>query len=153
MRDVIDKGVYKGVEFHDYPGASAGAGLEYFIRYEGMGTDLALQFARAAFSARLPATEPMLDEVIAFLNDENNNCEYAEGDADYNWSVWADNCSHTLRNASATANIWSPLSVRAVKVRQLFNLVIPANEFVNLAELSAKRLDPRTDTMRLPFYH
>ena len=49
----------------------------------------------------------MLDEVIAFLNDKNR--EYAEGDADYNWSVWADNCVHTLRNALAAANIWSPL--------------------------------------------
>jgi hypothetical protein len=45
----------------------------------------------------------MLDEVIAFLNDKNR--EYAEGDAHYNWSVWADNCVHTLRNALAAANI------------------------------------------------
>ena len=85
------------------------------------------------FCARLPVTESMLDQVIAFLNDKNR--EYAEGEADYNWSVWADNCMHTLRNALAAANIWSPLSVRAVKFRQIFNLAIPANEFVNLAEL------------------
>jgi hypothetical protein len=30
----------------------------------------------------------MRDEVIAFLNDKSR--EYAEGEADYNWSVWAD---------------------------------------------------------------
>jgi hypothetical protein len=29
-----------------------------------------------------------LDEIIAFLNDKNR--EYA----DYNWSVWADNCAY-----------------------------------------------------------
>jgi hypothetical protein len=75
----------------------------------------------------------MLEQVIAFLNDKNR--EYAEGEADYNWSVWADNCMHTLRNALAAANIWSPLSVRAIKFLQIFNLAIPANEFVNLAEL------------------
>jgi hypothetical protein len=75
----------------------------------------------------------MVDEIIAFLNDKNR--EYAEGDADYNWSVWADNCAHTLRNALAAANIWSPLSVQAIKFRQIFNLAVPANEFVNLAEL------------------
>jgi hypothetical protein len=78
----------------------------------------------------------MLDEVIAFLNDKNR--EYAEGEADYNWSVWADNCAHTLRNALAAANIWAPLSVRTVKLRQLFNLAVPANEFVNLAELGTE---------------
>jgi hypothetical protein len=136
VRDAIDKDVYKGVEFHEYPAARTGTGLENFVANHGIGTDFALQFARAAFCARLPVTEPMLDEVIAFLNDKNR--EYATGEADYNWSVWADNCVHTLRNALAAANIWSPLSVRAVKVLQIFNLAVPANEFVNLAELGAE---------------
>ena len=136
VRDAIDTGIYKGVEFHDYPSASAGGGLENFVANEAIGTDFALRFARSVFCARLPITEPMLEEVIAFLNDKNR--EYADGEADYNWSVWADNCAHTLRNALAAANIWSPLSVRAVKFRQLFNLAVPANEFVNLAELGTE---------------
>jgi hypothetical protein len=133
VHDVIEKGIFKGVEFHDYPSANSAAGLENFVANEAIGTDLALRFARSVFCARLPVTEPMVDEIIAFLNDKNR--EYAEGDADYNWSVWADNCAHTLRNALAAANIWSPLSVRAIKFRQIFNLAVPANEFVNLAEL------------------
>src|SRR5271169_2086586 len=137
LHDVIDKGVYKGVEFHDAPSMGAGASLEDFVANHGIGTDFALQFARSAFCARLPVTEPMLEEVISFLNDKNR--EYAEGDADYNWSVWSDNCVHTLRNALAAANIWSPLSVRAVKILQLFHLAVPANEFVNLAELGTER--------------
>jgi len=136
VHDAIEKGVYKGVEFQEHPASSGATGLENFVAIEGIGTDLALQFARSAFCARLPVTEPMLNEVIDFLNDKNR--EYAEGDADYNWSVWADNCSHTLRNALAAANIWSPLSVRTIKVLQLFNLAIPANEFVNLAELGTE---------------
>jgi hypothetical protein len=136
VRDAIDKGIYNGVEFHDYPSAEAGSVLANFIAKEAIGTDFALQFARSVFCARLPLTEPMLDEVIAFLNDKNR--EYAEEKADYNWSVWADNCAHTLRNALAAANIWPPLSVRAVKFRQLFNLAVPANEFVNLAELGTE---------------
>ena len=132
-QDVIARGVYKGVAFHRYPGATADTDLREFLKRDGIGTDLALQFARSVFCARLPVTEGMLDQVIAFLNDKNR--EYAEGEANYNWSVWADNCMHTLRNALAAANIWSPLSVRAVKFLQIFNLAIPANEFVNLAEL------------------
>ncbi len=133
VHEVMEKGVYKGVDFHEYPSAQGAASLENFIANEGVGTDFALQFARSVFCARLPVTGPMVDEIIAFLNDKNR--EYAEGEADYNWSVWADNCAHTLRNALAAANIWSPLSVWAVKWRQIFNLAVPANEFVNLAEL------------------
>jgi hypothetical protein len=72
------------------------------------------KLARSVFCARLPVTAAMLDPIIAFLNDKNR--EYAEGEADYNWSAWADNCSHTMRNALAAANIWSPLSVRTIKI-------------------------------------
>jgi hypothetical protein len=132
-QQAIDDGIYKGVTFHRYPDAQSDTDLREFLRRDGIGTDFALQFARTVFCARLPVTAAMMDQVIAFLNDKNR--EYAEGEADYNWSVWADNCTHTLRNALAAANIWSPLSVRAIKIRQIFNLAIPANEFVNLAEL------------------
>jgi hypothetical protein len=133
VQGVIARGVYKGVTFQPYPGASSEPDLKDFLEKDGIGTDLALQFARSVFCARLPVTEGMLEQMIAFLNDKNR--EYAEGEANYNWDVWADNCAHTVRNALAAANIWSPLSVRAIKIRQIFNLAVPANEFVNLAEL------------------
>ena len=132
-REAIAKGIYKGVTFHRFQDAILDTELRDFLERAGIGTDLALQFARSVFCARLPVTERMLDPIIKFLNDKNR--EYAEGEADYNWSAWADNCSHTMRNALAAANIWSPLSVRTTKIRQIFNLAIPANEFVNLAEL------------------
>ncbi|MBV8336013.1 MAG: hypothetical protein JO358_11385 [Alphaproteobacteria bacterium] len=132
-QQAIAKGIYKGVIFQPLPGATSDTNLRAFLERAGIGTDLALQFARSVFCARLPVTEGMLDPIIKFLNDKNR--EYAEGEADYNWSAWADNCSHTMRNALAAANIWSPLSVRTTKLRQIFNLAVPANEFVNLAEL------------------
>jgi hypothetical protein len=132
-QQAIAKGIYKGVIFYPFPGATSDTDLRAFLERAGIGTDLALQFARSVFCARLPVTEAMLDPIIKFLNDKNR--EYAEGEADYNWSAWADNCSHTMRNALAAVNIWSPLSVRTTKIRQIFNLAIPANEFVNLAEL------------------
>src|SRR5215472_6369443 len=132
-QQAVAKGIYKGVIFHPFPGATSDTDLRAFLERAGIGTDLALQFARSVFCARLPVTEAMLDPIIKFLNDKNR--EYAEGEADYNWSAWADNCSHTMRNALAAANIWSPLPVRTTKMRQIFNLAVPANEFVNLAEL------------------
>jgi hypothetical protein len=143
----IAKDIYKGVTFHRFAGAASDTDLRDFLPRAGIGTDLALQFARSVFCARLPVTERMLDPIIKFLNDKNR--EYAEGEADYNWSAWADNCSHTMRNALAAANIWSPLSVRATKIRQIFNLAVPANEFVNLAELmTGGDLDDYRDILR-----
>jgi hypothetical protein len=145
-QEAIARGIYHGVTFHRYPGADTETDLRAFLDRDGIGTDFALQFARSVFCARLPITEGMLRQIIAFLNDKNR--EYAEGEANYNWSVWADNCSHTLRNTLAAANIWSPLSVRAVKFRQIFNLAIPANEFVNLAELMTRNIEDYRDIMR-----
>jgi hypothetical protein len=49
VHEAIEKGIYQGVEFHDYPSANTGAGLENFVANEGIGTDLALQL-RARFS-------------------------------------------------------------------------------------------------------
>ena len=135
LQAAIDRGVYYGVELHEYPTTNPRT-LDDFVRHNSLGTDFALQFARSVFCARLPLTEPMLDEIMTFLNDKNR--EYATGKADYNWSLLADNCVHTVRNALAAANIWSPLSVQTVKLRHLFNLAVPANEFVNLAELGTE---------------
>jgi hypothetical protein len=146
QEQVIAKNVYRGVTFHPFPGAASETDVRGFLRWSGTGTDFALRFARSLFCARLPVTKGMLDQVIAFLNDKNR--EYFEGEADYNWSAWADNCSHTLRNALAAANIWSPLSVRAIKLRQIFNLALPANEFVNLAELMTGPIPSYRDIMR-----
>src|SRR5258708_28599913 len=42
VRDAIAKGVYKGVDFHDYPSAEAGAGFENFVVDAGISTDFDL---------------------------------------------------------------------------------------------------------------
>jgi hypothetical protein len=136
VREAIDAGVFNGVELHEDPTRDPDPTLEDFVMRSSLGTDFALQFARSAFCARLPVTEEMLGEVIGFLNGLNH--EFATGEADYEWSGISDNCVHTLRNALAAASIWSPLSVRAIKFRQIFNLALPANEFVNLARLGTE---------------
>jgi len=74
----------------------------------------------------------MVDAIIAFLNDKNR--EYAEGKAGYNWSVWGDNCAHTLQRLSSREYLDAAVCAR-IKFRQILNLAAPANEFVNLAVL------------------
>jgi hypothetical protein len=145
-REAIADGIYKGVVFHPLPGSASPPDLREFLKRSGIGSDLAVRFARTLFCAQLPVTRGMMDQVIAFLNDKNR--EYFEGEADYEWSAWADNCSHTLRNSLAAANIWSPVSVRTLKLRQIFNLAVPANEFVNLAELMTGNIPDYREIMR-----
>src|SRR5262249_21648586 len=50
----IVKGVYTGVTFHPFLGATSDTELHDFLPRAGIGTDFALQFARSVFCARLP---------------------------------------------------------------------------------------------------
>ena len=131
VQHAIDLGLFDGVQLHAPYDSGDPATLRDFVASHSLGTDYALRYARNTFCARTPVTEGQLDEAIAFLNDKNT--EYATGGADYNWSLFNHNCVHTVRNALAAANVWTPLTVGEVKFRALFNLAVPANEFVNLA--------------------
>jgi hypothetical protein len=93
-----------------------------------------MRFGRTVHCARLPLRPEMLARAMEFLNGLND--EYWNGEADYEWSGYSDNCVHTLHNALAAAGVWKPKSIRTTKLRQLFNLAVPANAFVDLAFLS-----------------
>ena len=58
VRDAIDKGRLRRRRVSRLPGrTNPEQALENFVANHGIGTDFALQFARAAFCARLPVTE------------------------------------------------------------------------------------------------
>ena len=135
VQRALDLGMFRGVDFHLRPGDGAQAvPLRRIVAEESTGTDFALRFGRTVFCARLPLPPTMLERAMDFLNGLND--EYASGKADYEWSGYADNCVHTLHNALAAAGVWKPKSVRATRLRQLFNLAVPANTFVDLAFLA-----------------
>lgn len=131
VRHAIELGVFDGVALHAPYDSADPASLAEYAASHSAGTDFALRYARNLFCARIPVTGPQLDEIVDFLNAKNR--EYATGEADYNWSLFNHNCVHTVRNALAAANVWTPISVGEVKLRALLNLAVPANEFVNLA--------------------
>ena len=56
-QQAIAKGIYRGVAFHRFEGATSDTDLRAFLERAGIGTDLALKFARSVFCARLPVTE------------------------------------------------------------------------------------------------
>ncbi len=130
----LELGIFDGIQRHPVPGQPPDQPLRDFVRISSLGTDFALRFGRSVFCIRVPVKEQMLERAMDFLNDLND--EYYRGEADYEWSGYADNCVHTLHNALAAAGIWKPKSVRATKARQFFNLAVPANTFVDLAFLT-----------------
>ncbi|MFQ5458083.1 MAG: hypothetical protein ACE5FC_06495 [Myxococcota bacterium] len=136
MAAVRDLGLFRGVEIHEeyLREKPPGEDREAWVAAGAAGTDYALNFGRTLFSAKLPVTRPMLEKMIAYLN--GLNLKYASDQADYNWSGYADNCVHTIHNSLAAAGIWRPWPVAAIKLLNLFNLAVPANEFIDLATLA-----------------
>jgi len=133
LEEAYQAGIWGGIKVHDEykPAEGDRDAAVYLLASESLGTDVALLFGRHVFCATLPMERERLDRVVGFLNDLND--EYASGEADYNWSGYADNCSHTLHNALAAAGVWGETPVQINKFRQFFNLSIPANEMINLA--------------------
>ncbi len=131
-RAIADR-LWSGIDIHDEykPPSDSEQDWRYLVASETLSTDFALRFGRHVYCARLPMPRERLGSVIDYLNALND--EYARGEADYNWSGYSDNCAHALHNALAAADVWKEQSVGVTKLRQLFNLSVPANEFANLA--------------------
>jgi len=134
VQHALDLGMYRGVEVHTKPDADAPQSIPDFVAQDSIGTDFALRFGRTVFCTRLPMPAEMMAQVSDYLNGLND--EYWNGEADYQWSGYSDNCVHTLHNALAAAGVWKPKSIRGTKLRQFFNLAVPANTFIDLAFLS-----------------
>ena len=130
-QQAIELGLYDGLELLDDVKEKS---LTDFVREESVGTDFALSFARTIFCARVPLTQAMMQEMIQYLNNLNN--QYRRGDRDYNWDGLHDNCAHVTHNALAAASVWAPTKVGGHRLRH--QLAIPANEYLNLALRTAE---------------
>jgi hypothetical protein len=124
---------------------------EEFIVRHSIGTDFALNFARTAYSARLPMSGDAMGKVIAYLNGANDSAQKSG----YIWNMYTNNCSHVAHNALAAAGVWDPklargpgainvardvLSVaRALALSQMSDFSFPANNFVRLYEAGNER--------------
>ncbi len=118
---------------------------EFIVRHS-IGTDFALNFARTAYSARLPMTRDAMGKVITYLNGVNETAQRSG----YSWNMYTNNCSHVAHNALAGAGVWDPkvargpgainvtkdvLSVaKALALGRMSDFSFPANNFVRLYE-------------------
>jgi hypothetical protein len=141
IKAVKELEIFKGVEARDYyeesiPEDENYEEYVYRLARDTLGTDFALNFGRTIFCTRVPVTREMMEKIVGYLNEQNR--QYADGEADYRWSGLYNNCSHVLHNSLAAAGVWSPKRVHTYMLRQLFNLSVPANETINLAHLTTK---------------
>jgi hypothetical protein len=129
----------------------ASVSREEFIVRHSIGTDFALNFARTAYSARLPLSRAAIEKVIGYLNEANETAQRTG----YIWNMYTNNCSHVAHNALAAAGVWDPklargpgavniardvLSVaRALALSQMSDFSFPANNFVRLYEAGNER--------------
>jgi len=123
---------------------------EFIVRHS-IGTDFAVNFARTAYSARVPMTRDAIARVIAYLNGANESAQTSG----YTWNMYTNNCSHVVHNALAAAGVWDPKVARgpgainvardmvsvaqALVLSRMSDFSFPANNFVRLYEAGNER--------------
>lgn len=140
VENVIKDGVFKGALIHKdlYDRSEP---LDLFIAHRSVDIDFALSFGRDNYCARLPITQPMLQEIIRDLNARNEG--YFTGKSGvYVWDAVKDNCAHLVHNVLADLGIWRPKKTNRSLPVQVFNLAIPANEVLDLMEFGQEKRIP-----------
>lgn len=102
---------------------------EYLIR-ESLGTDFAINYVRNSYCSRIPIKKESLPQVVQYLNERND--PYGNGQTGFEWKLLGNNCAHTTHNALSAAGVWPITKTDEFLLIQLFNLAIPANEFIRL---------------------
>lgn len=134
VRRVVELGVLRGVEVDEerlvytHPEAP----LEEKLAESLLGTDVAIRFARSVWCASVPLEREQLERAVGHLNELNRR--YASGESSYNYSLYYDNCVRALHDSLAAAGVWEPVKERSRFLGQVFQMKVPANEFVQLAE-------------------
>jgi len=138
-----------------------GMPLQEFVVRHSIGTDFAVNFARTAYSARLPLRREALGRAIGYLNAVNERARTSG----YTWDAYTNNCSHVAHNALAAAGVWDPKEarasgpmnvamdvvsvIRAIALRRMSDFSFPANTFVRLYEAGNERpIDDALDASR-----
>jgi hypothetical protein len=105
VREMMAKGYFKGIQFTPKVMQEKPAGMskEEYIAKSSMGTDLALNFARNTYCARIPLKAEMLPPMVNYLN--SRNAEYFNTGKHYKWDRFWDNCAHLAHNTFAAAGI------------------------------------------------
>ena len=163
VRRAAAAGWFSGIAIRDELGRRKPQGmpLQEFVVRHSIGTDFAMNFARTAYSARLPLRREALGQVIGYLNAVNESARTSG----YTWDAYTNNCSHVAHNAVAAAGVWDskearasgPMNVamdvasvvRAIALRRMSDFSFPANTFVRLYEAGNERpIDDALDAFR-----
>jgi hypothetical protein len=133
VSEVLKKGLLDGVSVHETYLTTKPSAMptDEYIAREAISTDFAMNFGRNVYCVKLPIKQEMLSPMVDYLNSRND--EY-RGSKKYNWSGIYNNCTHTTHNALAAAGIFHALATDKPVPVQLFNLAIPSNNFIRIAQ-------------------
>ena len=124
--------IYDGVRFHDdvFDDMPSGYTPDAFKYEVSIATDYAIGYGRDRYCARVPVTPAQMSRIVDYLNGLNR--PYRDGEAEYEWSVFTDNCIHVAHNALAAAGFWPRWLTHRFILMALFDFPVPKKEFVNI---------------------
>ncbi|MEO5970113.1 MAG: hypothetical protein ABIQ95_09310 [Bdellovibrionia bacterium] len=140
----VDSGAFQGIKFHKqlwrklyqswWPEPLKSETLEENMARATLGTHYAIDFGRTSYCNLIPINRSQLENIVTYLNDFNE--PFINRDKKYQWDPARNNCVHIARNVLAAANVISYKPVGRHYPLAIFDLLIPGQHFVSLAQLS-----------------
>ncbi|MEK6578272.1 MAG: hypothetical protein AABZ55_03520 [Bdellovibrionota bacterium] len=132
--EAIARGIFRNTLVHEeeLKDKPTNVSLEQYVGDRTIGLNFAANFGRDIYCTKLPVEKNILIDVIDYLNALND--KYFKGSEEYHWNLLADNCTHVLHNAMTGAGFWKGLKTNKSFPAWLFNLAVPANEYLNFVE-------------------
>jgi hypothetical protein len=125
-------GILDGVEFHaeEFDGMPAAMSVRDYKYDVSVATDYAIGFGRDRYCARVPIDRERMTRMVEYLN--RLNAVYRDGNKEFEWNIFTDNCSHVSHNALAAAGLWDEWATGRPLLLSILDFPVPKNEFVNL---------------------
>lgn len=123
----------------------------------GIGTDIAINWARDLRCVKIPVSSKALEKAAKFLNDLND--KYYKTGLEYKWVQNGNNCAHFAMNTAHAMGISKGIKTDKGKVEQLFNLAVPSNAYMMFVDKTVLKNKPslgkiaRSETFKSLGYH
>ena len=139
---LINTGIFNKLIYHDewVKDKPTETNLTEYMAIKSIDMDFAITFGRNVNCAFLPITENQRILIINYLNRKNEEF-VSPKHHHYVWSPYSNNCAHLTSNTLSTLGIFAPKNTNAGYIKQLANLAVPSQVYLDVASVADKSID------------
>jgi hypothetical protein len=135
-RKAAEEGIFNNIQLSEVGEArqsAEGVPEGVFMESATVGTDYAIDFSRTSYCHVFPVTLDQMRDAVEYLN--NLNEPYVTGREPFHWSLYENNCQHTVNNTLASIGLKKPIPIVKNSLPiGIFNVRPPGGGFIQYAK-------------------